>query len=228
MASTQYQVFYRYMNETTNKPITNDLSMEWISDEEYINLETEYNNNKSKYLSIKQQLSQGKLKLHSLGVDDQKIYTNCKKYEECLDKMRKGKMIKETLIIRPDDQLTDDDELYKYRAAIKKDQELNQVIIDEARVSNPKYNMIFTYEGIARKEGPPCLNPTDEERDLRSNPELYYDRMVRLEASPWFLHSIHGSLKSAMTAGEQLVKILGNEAVMIGKGVPLDEYVDIV
>lgn len=226
MASTKYQVFYRYMNETTNKPITNDLSTEWISDEEYINLESSYSTNKAKYLSIKQKLSQGQVKLYNLDSEEQKLYNNCKRYEECIEKIRKGKMVKETIIIRPDDAFYNDKYYRLHKLAIQKDQELNQIIVDEAMTKNPKYNMIFTYNGIAKKDGSAKLNPPPQ--DTTSNPELYYDRMVRLEVSPWFLHSIHASLKNAMITGRQLVKILGNDAVMIGKSVPLEEYVDIV
>ena len=39
MAATKYQLLYRYINEATNTPITNDVSNEYIKTEEFYTID---------------------------------------------------------------------------------------------------------------------------------------------------------------------------------------------
>ena len=59
-------------------------------------------------------------------------------------------------------------------------------------------------------------------------PYALIDRMERVPLSPWFEHSTHASLNSAMTKARALANNIGHENIKIGKIVQLDQYIDIV
>ena len=107
--------------------------------------------------------------------------------------------------------------------------ELYEYIIKETAANNPKYDMVFMYDGIAYAEsrtGKADYNPPND--DDKQVPYVYYDRMKRVKLDPWFLFSTHASLNSAMIKARELVNILGKDSVKIGKVVPLDQYIEIV
>ncbi len=101
-------------------------------------------------------------------------------------------------------------------------QTYEDLIINSSTISNPKYDMIFIYDGIG-------YYTNDEagtaEEELNA---LYFDTMKRIKATPWFFNSKHHSLRAAQTTASKLVDLIGKEHVMIGKEVPLDQYIDIV
>ena len=120
----------------------------------------------------------------------------------------------------------------------KLDIALNELMADQNRPNNPKYDMVFMYDGIAKtdEQSKTSTNPLNPGPIVISEsplsgweiPYLYYDNMKRIKLDPWFLYSTHASLNSAMAKAKELVNILGKNAVKIGKIVPLDQYIEIV
>lgn len=229
MAVTQYQVFCRYLNETINHALTNKSTVDWISAEEMNELDKFYQQNKNEYESIKQSLLGGEIKITQMTVQQQKIYTKGQRYEAVQEEIAKENMAVELCILEPADSLDDDRNGTKRKAQLTRDLELYQHVIDETVATNPKYDMVFMYDGIAYAEsrtGKADYNSPEGEN--RQVPYVYYERMRRIKVDPWFLFSTHASLNSAMAKAKELVNILGKDAVKIGKVVPLDQYIEIV
>ena len=229
MASTQYQIFCRYLNENVNRALTNQGSIDWISAEEYNELIKFYNENKIEYETIKAKILAGTIKEKQLSVNELNIYNTCKQYEKVIDKMSKQQLVVEYCIVEPVDSLYSDTNGSKKRAQAQRDLKNYQIVIDEAIADNPKYNMVFMYDGIAKAEsitGEADYNPTLG--DTKQIPYVYYDRMKRVKLDPWFLHSTYASLNAAMTRAKELVNLLGKSSVKIGKVVPLEQYIEIV
>lgn len=113
---------------------------------------------------------------------------------------------------------------------------LKDLLMDSMDVSNPKYGMIFIYKGLeviyeentkGLEYTPPAIEPnSNASKEFKDF--LLRDTFERIYMQPWFYHSTHNSLKSAMEVAEALVKKLGVKNVKIGKEVPLDLYLDIV
>lgn len=98
------------------------------------------------------------------------------------------------------------------------EQEVHEAFINGMQTYlNEKYDMLFVYAGqeIYYPKG-------------NTMPYIVMDKFQRIFASPWFVHSVHGSLNSAMTKAEQLVKKIGHDNIKIGKYVDLEQYIDIV
>lgn len=229
MAATQYQIFCRYLNENVNKALTNKTKTEWVNAEDYKKLSDFYNTNSEQYESIKQDILNGIIKPTHLNLIDLNIYNTCKQFESIQDKIRKQQISIERCIVEPADSLYNDSNGSKRREQARRDLENYQLVIDESTASNPKYDMVFIYDGIAKAEsvnGLADYNPSlGDEKQI---PYLYYERMKRVKLDPWFLYSTHASLKSAMIKAEELVNLLGKDAVKIGKVVPIEQYIEIV
>lgn len=229
MATTQYQVFCRYLNENSNRPLSNQTSVDWISAEDFNELEKFYNDNQAEYDNIVTQLMQSVIKENQLDVVQLNIYNTCKKYEETVKAKNEQKIVTEYCIVEPSDALFGDTDGSLKKAQAQRDLELYQYVIGEAKADNPKYDMVFMYDGIAYAEsrtGESEYNPSPT--NSKQVPYLYYDRMKRVKLDPWFLYSTHASLTAAMAKAKELVGILGKDAVKIGKVVPLDQYIKIV
>ena len=84
-------------------------------------------------------------------------------------------------------------------------------------------DITYSLEGRLMKFAIDVKKGTDKEI-----PTLLYERMKRIKENPWFLYSTHASLTSAMEKAQNLVDLIGKNNVMIGKVVPLDQYIDIV
>ena len=244
--ATQYQIFCRYLNETVNRTLTNQTKSEWISASEFKALKEYYNINKDAYDKLCDDLRHGIKRKSQFTVEELNIYNSCLKYTTLLDAQLKNRLAVEYAMIRPVDSLTDDKNgsLKKLDSALN--QQLNELIVDQSHPNNPKYDMVFMYDGIARTNeqpltptnsinpGPIVMNespvadvhpPKDDKKEI---PYLYYDNMKRIKLDPWFLYSTHASLNSAMVKAKELVNILGKDAVKIGKIIPLDQYIEIV
>lgn len=236
MASTQYQIFVRYLNESIGKPLTNRTSVEWISAEELVELKEFYKENSTKYTTIKDALMNGTMKEFTLTALELNIYQQCKRYLDIVQRLQDndGTVVKELCEIRSYDSLYQDTNGQKKKAAKQLDLEMYQIVIDESIVSNPKYDMIFMYDGIGHitfpgyNDVPTAVDKNPPQNDTKIAPEIYYDRMKRIKLDPWFLHSTYTSLRAVMLKAEELVNILGKDAVKIGKVVPLDQYIEIV
>lgn len=249
MAATQYQVFCRYLNETVNRTLTNKTTVDWISAEKLNELTEYYDDNRIEYEKIVKMLTEKNyaytldpivyalaantiLRESQLSVQQLNIYTRCKEYDSIQDKISKEKIAIEYCIVEPADSLYTNipqslPALVQKKSA--RDMALNEIIIAESTALNPKYDMVFMYDGIAYAEsrtGKADYNPPDN--DDKQIPYVYYERMKRVKLDPWFLFSTHASLASAMTKAKELVNILGKDAVKIGKVVPLDQYLEIV
>ena len=244
--ATQYQIFCRYLNEAVNITLTHQTKSEWISASEFKTLKEYYNINKDAYDKLCDDLRHGIKRKSQFTVEELNIYDSCLKYTTLLDAQSKNRLAVEYAMIRPVDSLTDDKDgsLKKLDSALN--QQLNELIVNQSHPNNPKYDMVFMYDGIARTNeqpltptnsinpGPIVMNespvadvhpPKDDKKEI---PYLYYDNMKRIKLDPWFLYSTHASLNSAMAKAKELVNILGKDAVKIGKVIPLDQYIEIV
>ena len=226
MASTQYQIFCRYLNENVNRSLTNKTPIEWISTEEHKELTDFYEENEDQYLAIKAEMLAGTIRPDLLDVVELNIYDTCKYYESIQDKIAKKQIVVEHCMVEPADSGTTG---ATRKAQAERDMRNYQIVIDEATANNPKYDMVFMYDGIAKSEsvtGKADYNPpTGDDKQI---PYVYYERMKRIKLDPWFLHSSYASLNSAMAKARTLVDLLGKESVKIGKVVPLDQYIEIV
>lgn len=95
-------------------------------------------------------------------------------------------------------------------------------IVKALTVNNPKYDMIFVYDGLGYYNS---QQGTSEDKLLN---KLYFDKMKRVNFQPWFFHSTYHSLKSVMNKAAKLVDMFGKDHIMIGKEVNLEQYIDIV
>lgn len=84
---------------------------------------------------------------------------------------------------------------------------------------NPKFNMFFMYKS---------RDFMYSDKNTNTFPYVLKDRMEKVPLSPWFIHSTHASLNSAMTKARTLANIIGHSNIKIGKVVPLDQYIEIV
>ena len=224
--ATQYQIFCRYLNETVNRTLTNQTTSEWISAAEFKSLKEYYKANKDTYNKLCNDLTHGVKRKSQFTVEEMNIYDSCLKYTTLLDAQSKNRLAVEFAMIRP---VGNDSKL---------DSALNELMVDQNRPNNPKYDMVFMYDGIAKtdEQSKTSTNPLNPGPIVISEspvaggeiPYLYYDNMKRIKLDPWFLYSTHASLNSAMAKAKELVNILGKNAVKIGKVVPLDQYIEIV
>ena len=213
-----------------------------------------------------------RLRYTEFSAEEKRVYDLCHRYEEIIKGVGEGKIVIEYAMIRPLDQMVytssgdsrkDQSIELRLRKALRKmDSELYEVVYDQLKVSNEKYNMLFTYNGIAQTDeqtdyyqvgntfeeqkslgigNPPieALNPYDPGKENQKSAaqmlitvdvvaSAVYERMERLKMDPWFLIATCNSLKAAMTKAEALVDIYGQDAVKIGKVVPIDQYIEIV
>lgn len=244
--ATQYQIFCRYLNETVNRTLTNQTTSEWISATEFRTLKEFYKTNQIIYDRLCSDLSSGTKRKNQFTVEELNIYETCSRYTTLLDAQSKDRLSVEYAMIRPIDSLYNDTTSALKRKYNALNQQLNELMVKESHPSNPKYDMVFMYDGIARTDeqpktpntdinpGPLVMNDipkadvTPPPNDKKEIPYLYYDNMKRIKLDPWFLYSTHASLNSAMAKAKELVNILGKDAVKIGKVVPLDQYIEIV
>lgn len=92
--------------------------------------------------------------------------------------------------------------------------EMQKLIIDNAQKSNPKYDMVFAFRGV----------------DMIGDniPNAVCDVFYRLPGDPWIKNSVTGSLAESMNAVKRLSNAIGKDNVLVGKIVPLEQYIDIV
>lgn len=122
------------------------------------------------------------------------------------DKLKRKKETLEILYVS-DEETTTENDIKVY----------DDLITAESDVTNPKYDMIFIWEGLGYYK-----NGSDEKN------QLCFDKMRRVLFRPWFFHSTTHSLRYALEKGKDLVDKFGKDNVMIAKEVPLDQYIDIV
>ena len=209
--------------------MTNKTTTEWVSAEELNSLNLFYSENKNAYEEIKNNIKSGIIKENELSVQDSNIYEQGKRYDYIQEKTEKQQIATEYCILEPSDSLYADNNGSKKKAQAARDLELYDYVVKEAASTNPKYDMVFIYDGIAYGEsrtGKADYNPPGN--DSKQVPYVYYDKMKRIKLDPWFLFSTHASLNSAMIKARELVNILGKDAVKIGKVVPIDQYIEIV
>jgi hypothetical protein len=96
---------------------------------------------------------------------------------------------------------------------------LQTKIIEGNKATNPKFDMLFVYDG---------RDVIDSDVVSGQLPYVLTDKMKRVLISPWFVHSTHGSLESAMQKAKSLIKKIGIDNVSVGKVIPLEQYIEII
>lgn len=257
MATTQYQIFCRYFNGELNRSVTNQTPCRWVSKQEWNNLMLFCSNatNRQMYQGLVDSLrgrDSAKKPVpvrwqKDFNVEENECYTMFQTLEEIQALEKKNLVVREVCLIEPKDYLSNDNNGVLRRKKMMRDLAHWDTITHETSVSNPKYDMLFMYDGLAKQNGPICKGSAYEE-DYGATPSgsetyalntgsqtvkdqqpyIYYDAMKRVNFDIWFEHSIHASLTSAMTKANELVNIVGKTNVKIGKVVPLDKYIEIV
>lgn len=212
MAATQYQIYCRYFHSTMNKMVTNETTAVWKQAEESHQHDTNG-----------QQKTVEPTTTHNIGEEVMLI----RQYDIF------GRNLAMT------NGVTALENSQKQRS-LAIDAAMTQIINNEMTSNNPKYDMMFVYDGIVSCTGPNSDNPwvgggtydlntSQLNENSKAAPEVYYEKMRRLEIpAPWFLYATCASLRMAMIKAEEIVKIMTPENVFIGKVVNLDDYIDIV
>lgn len=259
MATTKYNIFVRYTNESVNKPLTNTTEVEWVSALDWIEMQEFYSSHKTEYAAINTAVLNGTKKVSDMTTHETQVYEKCGEYTRLKKKVieNDGSVVIENLFMRGYDDDYFGTETGVGAARIARKRQLNTIaakmtsITTEGVVpSNPKYDMLFMYTGVGTATFPgwhlddeknyPQFFPWETKNEQVAIdtdpkfppdhyiPEVYMEHMKRVQLDPWFFHSQHASLKSAMEAATKLVNILGKNSVKIGKVVALDQYIDIV
>ncbi len=254
MAVTQYQLFYRYYNGAIGRCVTNQTDVQWVSKAEMNALKLYWNDsaNIALYNKLCDQLTgkngQPLRRLKDFDAIEMECYQNFQRKDEIAVLRKKGLFCEEICEIEPWDHLYMDTYGTLRRKKMARDLAHWSTITEQSNMTNPKFDMIFMYDGIAQEKGPVCygltmtpdygqfdpttgtycycLNPASQ--DKHQQPYIYYDKMKRINFDIWFEHSIHASLNSAMAKANELINIVGKTNVKIGKVVPLDKYIEIV
>lgn len=219
MSSTQYQIFCRYYHSSAGKIVTNESEVTWKQAED---AHSHDENGKQVAPSVNTVSVKGKenmiirnedyLRVTSSNNESSRGYPMTQEYNQ---RLKNAKAI---------------------------DTALSNLIAEETENSNPKYDMIFLYDGINICEGAEVVNTekfvlpsltsvTTTEKTIvsRTSPIVYYERMRRLDGpAPWFLYASASSLKAILKKAEELINIMGSDNVIIGKVVEISEYLDIV
>lgn len=101
-------------------------------------------------------------------------------------------------------------------------------ILNSLKVTNPKYDMLFIYDGLGYFHFKHEKDMETDDEDYQAQTQLYFDKMKRVTIRPWFFHSTYHSLKAALTKAEALIDLFGKDNILIGKEVDLTQYIEIV
>lgn len=249
MSATQYQIFCRYYHSRVNRVVTNETDIKWIQAET-----PKTDGGPHSHTTVGAQYNLQPNKLYSKpGVENMWI----RQGDEMQIYLRQGRF-------NSSDQTALNNLLRSYNTAVQTmakrnaqiDNAMTQCINTESLMDNPKYDMMFIYDGVESCIGPEAdhaeMSPastaaggTGAERiqefvggqdppaapsfvSKHTQAEVYYEKMKRIETTaPWFLYATCASLIAAMAKAEEIVKIMGAENVIIGKIVNLGEYIDI-
>ncbi len=255
MAVTQYQIFCRYFNGDLNRPVTNETPCEWVSKSEDLAIKLYCNDSahQAMYRDLDEHLrgiaADGTIRRRKdFNVEENECYEMFQRRNELAILAKKKLIAYEIAEIEPMDHLYSDSQGYLKKAKLQRDLDHWETIANETDIANPKYDMIFMYNGLAQIKGPVCRGQNKEEdygqydgknvtntyclnpysNDKHQQPYIYYDNMKRVNFDIWFEHSIHASLASAMKKANELVNIIGKRNIKIGKVVPLDKFIEIV
>lgn len=237
MAVTRYEVFCRYFNDKVNRCATNQTEVEWVGREKWLDLSAFYAANRTAYQQLCNDLTRptNARRRKDFSITEENIYSQCELYEKYMKLQADDMLSKEICQIQPlihVNRQTPQESTAARQYKSNRDLENWGIIIDEMNINNPKYDMIFMYDGIFRYDDDPnCdsrYHETDAEGCKHQKPYIYADRFKRIPFDIWFLNSVHASLASAMTKANTLVNVVGKDSIKIGKVVPLDKYIDIV
>lgn len=245
---TTYDLFMHYYNDHIGQCVTNQTECEWYPAETKI----------SEYNPMYQPMTEKDIKYPDGATDEQKkairqsnrigndyvTYNQMDQY-----KLQHDQETLEIIYISPDSESNTN------QYGEKVDLDLNtskyeELVVNSSHITNPKYDMIFTWDGLGYFNGPKETNPEHKvtvgvktnnkgeiEKDEKGNPIpvtdnvqdlLYYDKMKRIKFRPWFFHSKYHSLRAVMDKANELVDIFGKNNILIGKEVPLEQYIEIV
>lgn len=123
----------------------------------------------------------------------------------------------ERVAIEDDNLYVRENVVFCTKGSVEESSKVQEILIDSFDVDNPKFDMLFIYNGCGIKYS-----------SGKSMPYLLADKYSRMKASPVFVHSTTGSLKAAMEKAQALTNKVGHENIMLGKVVDLTQYIDIV
>lgn len=240
MAATKYNIYVRYMNN--NRVVSGQSTYDWMSNHEWNELNAFYSKNEKTYKALLVALENGSKKKENFTVEELNIYTKCKRILEFRENYSKNAGVLENVLIEPFDEMYIDPDIRDTsndpartrilkamkNAKADRDAKNQQIITDETTPSNPKYDMIFMYEGLGKEEADRAVYNESPFSANNIVPYVYYDNMKRVTINPWFFFAQYGSLQAAMTKAAELANIMGTDGVMIGKDVALDQYIEIV
>lgn len=222
MSATKYQIFCRYFQSSSSRAVTNESEVEWVQAEETHN-HTDTNK------------VQPAVTINTKSIEGhENMYIRHEDWSYTA--FYGGGQADATATANAQAQA-----LNNKRNAQKLDTQLSAILTQESRSDNPKYDMMFIYDGIAD-----CMSidpiksvkyglatgsggtPKTDPNDLRTAAHVYYERMKRIDGpAPWFEYATCASLTVAMKKAEELVNIMGKNNVIIGKVVDLKQYIDI-
>lgn len=119
--------------------------------------------NQKVYECLQWQIDNGVRRYRDFMNDEPNIYTICKNYIDYSEMIRLGKAVLEYAMIRPKDFLSTTESSTSgkktlntlTRQALALDNKLYSIVSDETNVSNPKYDMVFMYDGIVETNEQP-------------------------------------------------------------------------
>lgn len=217
MSATRYQIFCRYFQASSNRAVTNETTVEWVQAEQtHGHTDT---NSQQPPVTMDTKSIEGYENMY-IRHEDRSCVAHKQGYAD-RDQERAGKKRAEE----------------NKKICQKIDTQLSMIVSKESRSSNPKYDMMFVYDGLTECLSADIVKSTkygdtdniiEDPTDYRSAAHVYYERMKRIDGpAPWFEYATCASLTVAMRKAEELVNIMGKENVIIGKVVNLKEYIDI-
>lgn len=192
---TEYDLFIHYYNDSIGKAVTNNVDCDWYP------CTTKRNVDEYPSLPLEYQTEENKDKLLDFE------YMNKERLDNDTEALE--------ILYMSKSEVTD---VSENTAAYEK------YIISASRITNPKYDMIFVWDGL----GYYISTQKGKDGQQESINQLYFDKMKRVSFKPWFFHSKYHSLKAVMTKAQELIDLFGKDHVMIGKEVDLKQYIDIV
>lgn len=112
---------------------------------------------------------------------------------------------------------------------LEEEQRRDEMVIFGNHANNPKYDMVFAYNGTHKILHKAWVgNKWVEQTGVpKGYPYVVKDDYVRIPMSPWCLSSCYGSLEAALEKCKTLVDMLGMTNVKLIKVVPFDQFIRI-
>lgn len=228
MAATKYEVMCRYYNVDMKMPITNIVNETWVSCFEENTLMTNFSEETFEFCiqhDLEKEIKMQELLVYGNNYNNPKynMFFVYKSREIMYNQIPSNKR-KAILATPVYDKVPSATIANTVLVTLAKNEEVT--LTSTAVVGGISYSYISTldgtYKGYVRTSN--LIEVTTDD----ANNYVLKDRMERIAVSPWFIHSTHASLESAMTKARQLANLVGHDNIKIGKIVPLDQFIEIV